>query len=179
MRRQSWLNAREFGFTFLHGFVPTFYVDVTDIFMASRRARVVTAVSGALVHLVLGAGWLLVAVAAPPGSFLQAFAAASGLIQWQALVIALYPFCFIEMDGYHVLVDVLGVPTLKSDALAFTGAVLRGASQDFAACGTTTLDRFGAELLAALLAVPATRAEELRRDLRKAGIAAFGVLQAA
>ena len=119
-------RVREFGFTFLHGFVPTFYVDVTDIFMASRRARVVTAVSGALVHLVLGAGWLLVAVAAPPGSFLQAFAAASGLIQWQALVIALYPFCFIEMDGYHVLVDVLGVPTLKSDALAFTGAVLRG-----------------------------------------------------
>jgi hypothetical protein len=59
------------------------------------------------------------------------------------------------------------------------GAVLRGASQDFAACGTTTLDRFGAELLAALLAVPATRADELRRDLRKAGIAAFGVLQAA
>lgn len=59
------------------------------------------------------------------------------------------------------------------------GAVLRGASQDFSACGTTTLDRFGAELLAALLAVPATRADELRRDLRKAGIAAFGVLQAA
>jgi len=119
-------RVREFGFTFLHGFVPTFYVDVTDIFMASRRARVVTAVSGALVHLVLGALWFLVAVAAPTGSFVQAFAAASGLIQWQALVIALYPFCFIEMDGYHVLVDVLGVPTLKSDALAFTGALLRG-----------------------------------------------------
>ena len=31
-------RIREFGFTFLHGFVPTFYVDVTDIFMASRRA---------------------------------------------------------------------------------------------------------------------------------------------
>lgn len=59
------------------------------------------------------------------------------------------------------------------------GAVLRGSSDDFSACGTTTLDRFGADLLAALLAVPATRAEELRRELRKAGIAAFGVLQAA
>ncbi|HVY27977.1 MAG TPA: hypothetical protein VHB79_15580 [Polyangiaceae bacterium] len=58
-------------------------------------------------------------------------------------------------------------------------AVLHGSSQDFAACGTTTLDRFGAELLAALLAVPATRADELRRELRKAGIAAFGVLEAA
>jgi hypothetical protein len=58
-------------------------------------------------------------------------------------------------------------------------AVLHGSSQDFAACGTTTLDRFGAELLAALLAVPATRADELRRELRKSGIAAFGVLEAA
>lgn len=58
-------------------------------------------------------------------------------------------------------------------------AVLSGYSQDFAACGTTTLDRFGADLLAALLAVPATRSDELRRELRKAGIAAFGVLEAA
>ncbi len=119
-------RVREFGFTFLHGFVPTFYVDVTDIFMANRRARVVTAVSGTLVHLVLGAVWFLVAASAPVGSFTQAFAAASGLIQWQALAISLYPFCFIEMDGYHVFVDVLGVPSLKHDALAYAKALLTG-----------------------------------------------------
>ena len=118
-------QVREFGFTFLHGFVPTFYVDVTDIFMTSRRARVVTAVSGAAVHVVLGSIWFIVAVHAPSG-FLQAFAAASGMIQWQAFVVALYPFCFIEMDGYHVLVDALGVPTLKHDAVAYVRAVLRG-----------------------------------------------------
>src|SRR5919108_4146974 len=119
-------RVREFGFTFLHGFVPTFYVDVTDIFMGSRRARVVTAVSGALVHLVLGSAWLLVALRAPMGSFVQAFAAASGIIQLQAFVVALYPFCFIEMDGYHVLVDLLGIPTLKQDAMAFARAFIRG-----------------------------------------------------
>jgi putative peptide zinc metalloprotease protein len=118
-------RVREFGFTFLHGFVPTFYVDVTDVFMASRRARVVTAISGALVHLVLGSLWFIVALQAPPG-FLQSFAAASGMIQWQAFVVASYPFCFIEMDGYHVLVDVLGVPTLKSDAMGYVAALLRG-----------------------------------------------------
>jgi putative peptide zinc metalloprotease protein len=121
-------RVREFGFTFLHGFVPTFYVDVTDIFMGSRRARVVTAVSGALVHLVLGSVWLLIALRATPGSFLQAFAAASGMIQWQALVVALYPFCFIEMDGYHVLVDMLGIPTLKQDAMQYVASALRGAT---------------------------------------------------
>ena len=121
-------RVREFGFTFLHGLVPTFYVDVTDIFMGGRKARVVTAVSGALVHLVLGSIWFLVALRSPLGSFTQAFAAASGMIQWQAFALALYPFCFIEMDGYHVLVDVLGVPTLKQDALAYAGACLRGAA---------------------------------------------------
>jgi len=121
-------RVREFGFTFLHGFVPTFYIDVTDIFMGSRRARVVTAVSGAVVHLVLGSLWFLVALRATPGSFLQAFAAASGMIQWQAFVVALYPFCFIEMDGYHVLVDVLGIPTLKQDAMHYVSALLRGAA---------------------------------------------------
>jgi putative peptide zinc metalloprotease protein len=118
-------RVREFGFTFLHGFVPTFYVDVTDIFMASQRARVITAVSGTLVHLVLGAAWFIVA-ARLPGGFAQAFAAASGMVQWQAFVVALYPFCFIEMDGYHVLVDLLGVPTLKHDALGYIGSLFRG-----------------------------------------------------
>src|SRR5881409_1934965 len=119
-------RVREFGFTFLHGFLPTFYVDVTDIFMASRRARVVTAVSGTLVHLVFGSVWFLVAAQAPVGSFTQAFAAASGIIQWQALAIALYPFCFVEMDGYHVLVDALGVPTLKHDAMAYVKSLVSG-----------------------------------------------------
>lgn len=58
-------------------------------------------------------------------------------------------------------------------------AVLSGTSDDISACGATTLDGFGAQLLAALLTIPATRADELRRELRKAGIAAFGVLEAA
>jgi putative peptide zinc metalloprotease protein len=119
-------QVREFGFTFLHGILPTFYVDITDIFMATRRARVVTAVSGTLVHLVLSSLWFVVALNAGPG-FFRAFAAASGIIQLQTFIIALYPFCFIEMDGYHVLVDALGVPTLKSDALSYVGELLRGA----------------------------------------------------
>jgi putative peptide zinc metalloprotease protein len=121
-------QVREFGFTFMHGIVPTFYVDVTDIFMASRRARLVNAISGTLVHLVLGSAWFVLAVYLPPG-FGQAFAAASGIIQWQTFVISLYPFCFIEMDGYHVLVDMLGEPTLKSEALAYAGSIFRGTAR--------------------------------------------------
>ena len=48
------------------------------------------------------------------------------MIQLQAFVIALYPFCFIEMDGYHVLADRWACP-LKQDAVAYLGQVLKEA----------------------------------------------------
>jgi len=117
-------RVREFGFAVLYGFVPTFYADVTDIFMASRRARIVTALAGPLLHLYLGGLALWVASQMQPG-YLQSFVAASGFIQWQALLVSLYPFCFLEMDGYHILVDLLGLPTLNSDAWHFVRHDLR------------------------------------------------------
>ena len=40
------------------------------------------------------------------------------------LFISLYPFCFLEMDGYHVLVEWLGIPTLNHDADRFVRASL-------------------------------------------------------
>jgi putative peptide zinc metalloprotease protein len=111
-------RVREFGFTMLHGFIPTFYVDVTDIFMASRRARIVNALSGPLVHLFLAALYLWTASFPDPG-LLKAFLAASGILQLQSFFVSLYPFCFLEMDGYHILVDVIGFPTLNHDSVRF------------------------------------------------------------
>jgi len=111
-------RVREFGFTMLHGFIPTFYVDVTDIFMASRRARIVNALAGPLVHLFLAALCLSVAGPLRPG-LLKGFLAASAILQLQSLFVSLYPFCFLEMDGYHILVDALGAPTLKHDSVRF------------------------------------------------------------
>ena len=111
-------RVREFGFTMLHGFIPTFYVDVTDIFMASRRARIVNALSGPLVHFFLGCLCLWTASLPGPG-LLKAFLAASGLLQMQSFFISLYPFCFLEMDGYHILVDLIGFPTLNHDSVRF------------------------------------------------------------
>jgi putative peptide zinc metalloprotease protein len=111
-------RVRAFGFTLLHGFLPSFFVDVTDIFMTGRRARVVTALAGPLVHLGLGALFFLVAFYLP-GGFLQAFVAASATLQLYALLFSLYPFCFMEMDGYHIIVDLLGMPTLARDSWRF------------------------------------------------------------
>jgi putative peptide zinc metalloprotease protein len=109
-------RVKEFGFTMLHGFVPTFYADVTDLFMASRRARIVTALAGPLVHLFLGMLYLWLASLAGPG-LAQGFLTASGVLQLQSFFVGLYPFCFVEMDGYHILVDFLGMPTLREDSL--------------------------------------------------------------
>jgi hypothetical protein len=111
-------RVREFGFTILHGFIPTFYADVTDIFMASRRARIVNAVAGPLFHLFLGAFCLWIATMLSPG-LIQGFLVASAILQLQSFVVSLYPVCFLEMDGYHILVEWLGIPTLNHDAVRF------------------------------------------------------------
>jgi putative peptide zinc metalloprotease protein len=111
-------RVREFGFTMLHGFIPTFYADVTDVFMANRRARIMNALAGPLVHLFLGSLCLWTASLAGPGLG-KGFLAASAILQLQSFFVSLYPFCFLEMDGYHILVDLLGMPTLNHDSVHF------------------------------------------------------------
>jgi hypothetical protein len=57
-------------------------------------------------------------------------------------------------------------------------AILRGASDDFTACGTAMLDEWAADVLARLLGVQG-RSAALRRELRARGVAAFGLVEAA
>ncbi|MCA9633201.1 MAG: hypothetical protein KC766_36365 [Myxococcales bacterium] len=64
----------------------------------------------------------------------------------------------------------------KANASAWQ-QVLRGTSDDLSACGDT-LDGFAACLLGALLG-PQSDAKQLRRDLRRRGVAAFGMLYVA
>ena len=58
-------------------------------------------------------------------------------------------------------------------------SVLEGTEADLSACGSTTLDSWAAELLAAVTNASRSEAAELRRELRRAGIAAFGLLAVA
>jgi hypothetical protein len=57
--------------------------------------------------------------------------------------------------------------------------VLDGTGGDLAACGAATLDAWAAELVAAVLNAPSGAVPELRRALRRAGVAAFGLLAVA
>jgi putative peptide zinc metalloprotease protein len=111
-------RVKEVGFIIHHLIVPTFYADVTDLFMASRRARVVNALTGPTVHLVLGMFGLIWAAALGPG-LLQACVAVSAVLQLKSFLICIYPFSFLEMDGYHVLEDAVGMPRLAQESLQF------------------------------------------------------------
>ena len=68
------------------------------------------------------------------------------------------------------------------DAFASTASawrsVLRGATQDLSICGDSTLDGWSAELLKAF-GVGQGTATDVRRELRRRGVAAFGMLLAA
>lgn len=69
-------------------------------------------------------------------------------------------------------------PRFVHIASAWRG-VLEGSSADIAACGDKTLDEWGSDLLSALLGRAPSSGEDLRRALRRAGVAAFGVRDAA
>ncbi|HLF48393.1 MAG TPA: hypothetical protein VJA45_03395, partial [Methylomirabilota bacterium] len=53
-----------------------------------------------------------------PG-LLQACVAASAVLQLQSFLICIYPFSFLEMDGYHVLEDVVSMPRLSQESSHF------------------------------------------------------------
>jgi putative peptide zinc metalloprotease protein len=95
-------RVREIGFFLLQGVLPTFYADVTDIFMSTRRARVVVDLAGPMVEVALGSVALF----------------GIGVLLWESALINLYPFNFLEMDGYNIVADLLAMPTLRQQALA-------------------------------------------------------------
>ncbi|MGD0527840.1 MAG: hypothetical protein ABSE49_22090 [Polyangiaceae bacterium] len=70
-----------------------------------------------------------------------------------------------------------GHATLRAQALAWQG-ILRGESEDFTACGAGMLDEWCAALVAGVLGQN-TRADGLKRELRRRGVAAFGLVEQA
>jgi len=110
-------RVRGLGFFLLQGVLPTFYADVTDIFMSTRRARVVVDIAGPMVEVILGSAAFLLAYHLPPG-FAQALSFGIGVLLWEGALINLYPFSFLELDGYNIVADLLAMPALRQQALA-------------------------------------------------------------
>ncbi len=115
-------RVREMGFFLLQGVLPTWYADVTDIFMSSRRARVTVDLAGPMVEVVLGSFAIIGAYGASPG-FEQALLFGVGVMLWEGALINLYPFNFLEMDGYNIVADLLAMPMLRQQALALLSSL--------------------------------------------------------
>jgi putative peptide zinc metalloprotease protein len=110
-------RVREMGFFLLQGVLPTFYADVTDIFMSNRRARLTVDLAGPMVEVSFGSVAILSAYLSSPGTE-QALLFGIGILLWESALINLYPFSFLELDGYNILADLMAMPMLRKQALA-------------------------------------------------------------
>ncbi|WP_432835489.1 cyclic nucleotide-binding protein [Dactylosporangium sp. CA-092794] len=120
------------GFLVYFG-IPSVFVDTTDVWMAGRRARLVTTIAGPATGLILAGACQIVGVFFPelqPWTFKLAFA-------WYLnALFNLNPF--MALDGYYLLMDWLEVPNLRARGLAWVLARLRRRPPRFA-----DLDREG------------------------------------
>ncbi|MEX2046477.1 MAG: cyclic nucleotide-binding domain-containing protein [Chloroflexota bacterium] len=107
-------RVRRLGLAIYYLF-PCMYVDSTDMTMAPRRQRIVVAVAGPIAGMTVGAACAFVAALDGGIAGGLAFKAAS-LFAFQ-LVLNLLPI--LELDGYHILVDLLDAPFLRQRSMAF------------------------------------------------------------
>ncbi len=107
------------GFLVYFG-IPSVFVDTTDVWMAGRRARLLTTASGPAAGLVLAGASALVGLAVPeaaPWCFKLSFA-------WYVnALFNLNPF--LALDGYYLLMDWLELPNLRARGLAWVIARIR------------------------------------------------------
>jgi len=121
-------RVKAVGLRLLLGFLPVPYADVTEIWMASRRARARVYLAGPLSTLVLGSAMALAAWLTPQ-PLVRATAHASASAALALAGITLCPFLGYRSDGYYVLASQRGCPNLQRDALRLvTRVVLRRGS---------------------------------------------------
>ncbi len=108
-------EVRQAGVGFYWG-SPILYVNTSDIWMASRRARVMVSWAGPYLHLCLGSllAWLLLLF---PDLRQSTLLAQTLFLNYMFFIFNLFPL--LEFDGYYMLMDYLEIPRLRSKALAF------------------------------------------------------------
>jgi hypothetical protein len=82
-----------------------------------------------------------------------------------------------DSSGAAKLDLLLGVDAsddLAPQAIAWRG-ILRGESEDYEACGAATLDEWAASVVAGVVG-GTSKADGIRRELRRRGVAAFGLV---
>ena len=100
--------------------IPSAFVDTTDIWMAGRRARLLTTAAGPAAALAFAGVVQLIGIGVPgvgPLAFKLAFA-------WYLnTLFNLNPL--MALDGYYLLMDWLEVPNLRTRAIGFVARSVR------------------------------------------------------
>ncbi|HZD22488.1 MAG TPA: cyclic nucleotide-binding protein, partial [Acidimicrobiia bacterium] len=107
------------GFLLYFG-LPSVFVDTTDVWMAGRRARLLTSAAGPAAALTFAGTIQLVALAAPslgPIAFKIAF------VWYLNSLFNLNPL--MALDGYYLFMDWLELPNLRPRAMAMVSGWLR------------------------------------------------------
>jgi hypothetical protein len=98
------------GLFIMYG-TPGGFVDTGDMWLGTRRQRIMVTLAGPVATLLVGS---VIALVAPPGNIVVAAMAMS-----QFMVLAANATPLLKLDGYYVLMDVLRVPNLRERAQAF------------------------------------------------------------
>jgi hypothetical protein len=77
-----------------------------------------------MVEVFFGSLAFLGAYGSEPG-MVQSLLFGAGVFLWEGALLNLYPFNFLEMDGYNMLADLLAMPALRQQAWALVAALPR------------------------------------------------------
>lgn len=103
----------------LNYFIPMFYVDTSDICMASKKQKLLTSLGGVYFNSLMGI-ILIVIGYITKNNFLQSLSC----ISFFFVISNLIPF--IKLDGYYIMSDILGVSRLEKTAkTAFQKTILK------------------------------------------------------
>jgi putative peptide zinc metalloprotease protein len=108
-------HVRKAGMMFYFG-MPAFFVDVSDMWMAPRRPRILVSLAGPIVNIILGGVLAIVVALLPPSPGTQMLFQAA-FVAYLGALLNLIPL--LELDGYYVLVDWLEMPGLRRKSFAF------------------------------------------------------------
>ncbi len=122
----------------------------------------------ALVRVAMDAGATRIA-AALPAFIEQGLMPSDGLAPGVVQALTARGFAEVRTGG-------LAISAACAETAQAWRRVLSGESDDLSACGTSTLDAWAAELLAAALDASPDSVKKLRRELRRQGVAAFGII---
>lgn len=96
--------------------MPVAFVDTTDIWMGSSKARIYTSLAGPI-NDIIWAGCASLALLFVTDPLLQILIFQFAFINFVSGVLNLNPLW--ELDGYYILMDIIGLPLLRKKSFAF------------------------------------------------------------